>query len=177
MRSLISNLLDYTETGYKEPAREMIDINPVILDVVGEFQATINEKRARVTVQADGQVLADPLLIRRVLQNLLDNSLKYTEDGQIPHVNIVAKHLAGQQAGTVQIMVSDNGIGIPNEHAERVFEPLQRLHPNESQYAGAGIGLSLAKTVVSAHGGQIEVAREYCGGTRILFTLPGAVQT
>ncbi len=176
MTDLISSLLDFTRTGFKHPVRELVDIRPLIMDVVSEFQIAIDENQATVTVHAEGQVMADGLLLRRVLQNLLDNSLKYIEDEQIPQVTIVAKHLDCRETGTVQIIVSDNGIGIPGEHAERVFEPLQRLHTNQSQYPGTGIGLSLAKTVVNAHGGHIAVADDYLGGTRIIVTLPGDAQ-
>lgn len=173
MTDLISSLLDFTRTGFKSPVRELVDIRPLILDVVSEFQIAIDEKQANVTVHADGRVMADALLLRRVLQNLLDNSLKYIKDEQKPQITIVAKPHDCQETGAVQITVSDNGIGIPEEHAERVFEPLQRLHNDQSKYAGTGIGLSLAKTVIRAHGGNIQVEGDYRGGTRICLTLPG----
>ena len=176
MTDLISSLLDFTRSGFTHPERELVDIRPLIMDVVSEFQIVIDEKQANVTVHADGQVMADALLLRRVLQNLLDNSLKYIKDEQIPQVSIVAKHLEGSAAGTVQITVSDNGIGIPGEHVERVFEPLERLHTDQNRFSGTGIGLSLAKTVVNAHGGHIEVADDYRGGTQICVTLPGDTQ-
>ncbi|ASJ75383.1 sensor histidine kinase [Granulosicoccus antarcticus] len=169
---LISSLLDFTKTGFKQPELILIDIKPLIMDVVSEFQIPIDETHARVTVQAEGKILADALLIRRVLHNLMDNSLKYMKTGLPPDVNIVAKYLDDLEGGAMQIVISDNGIGIPCEHAQRVFEPLQRLHSGQAEYSGTGIGLSLARTVVNAHGGQIKVDDDYRGGTRICITLP-----
>lgn len=172
MSGMISSLLDFTKTGFKEPEREMIDMAELLPQVVEEFQPMIDEKQAKVTVDAEGQVLADPQLLRRVLYNLLDNSMKYMAEGEAPSVNIVAKQVGDLPERRLQVSVSDNGIGIAPEYRERVFEPMHRLHSRQSPYAGNGIGLSLAKTVINAHGGDMEVADSCQKGTRICFTLP-----
>lgn len=172
MTGMISSLLDFTKTGFKEPERKMIDIAQLLQDIVGEFAPVIAEKQADVRIEANGQVFADALLLRRVLYNLLDNSLKYMAEGVRPAVKILAKPSGEGAMRTMQVSISDNGIGIAPEYAKRVFEPLHRLHSGQSPYAGNGIGLSLAKTVINAHGGVIEVADSYQKGTRICFTLP-----
>ncbi len=172
MNSMISSLLDFTKTGFKEPEREMIDMAELLPQVVEEFQPMIDEKQAQVTVDADGQVFADPQLLRRVLYNLLDNSMKYVAQGEAPTVSIVAKQMGDGPERRLQVCVSDNGIGIAPEYRERVFEPMHRLHSGQSPYVGNGIGLSLARTVINAHGGDMEVADSCQKGTRICFTLP-----
>lgn len=174
MNELIASLLDFTRTGYKDPRLEKTDMRTLISDVVDEMKISIEQKGATVVIDAEGEVLVDPHLIRRVLWNLLDNSLKYVEEGQPPHISIEARLLDATDSGTLQVSVNDEGIGIPDAHVQRVFEPMQRLHGAQSQYAGIGLGLSLAKSVIQAHGGEIHALSNVEKGSCVRFTLPHA---
>jgi signal transduction histidine kinase len=101
-------------------------------------------------------------------QNLIGNAIKFRVADSTPTVRITA---AEESPGSWQFAVTDNGIGIAPEFAEKVFVIFQRLHGRES-YSGTGIGLALCKRIIEHYGGDISVDPGYTGGTRIRFTLP-----
>ncbi len=99
-------------------------------------------------------------------QNLIGNAVKFHRPGQAPAI-----HVSAVQDGALwRFSVTDNGIGIDPEYAEKVFVIFQRLH-NKDTYSGSGIGLAMCKKIVEFHGGTISVDPEYTDGTRITFTL------
>lgn len=111
--------------------------------------------------------LADATRLRQVLANLLDNALKYSRPGG----NVVVQGRLVQ--GQVEVIVRDQGEGIPPEDIPRIFERLYRGDKSRS-HRGLGLGLSLVKAVLKAHGGQISVQSEVGKGSQFVFTLPGA---
>jgi signal transduction histidine kinase len=102
-----------------------------------------------------------------LLSNLLANALKYHRDGVPPVVRVSAR----TDGETVRVDVADNGIGIPDEYATKVFVIFQRLHGRD-EYEGTGIGLALAKKIVEFHGGTIGLVPSPLGGACVTFTLP-----
>ena len=108
----------------------------------------------------------DAALLRSLLQNLIGNALKF-RDGQPPIVRIEAL----RDGGFWQISVSDNGIGIEPEYAERIFLIFQRLHARDA-YGGTGIGLALCRKIVEYHGGRIWLDTGLSQGACFRFTLP-----
>ena len=110
------------------------------------------------------EILADRERISQVIMNILSNAMKYTPDGG----RIVMS--AGATQNTVWLEVADNGIGIPPEDRERIFERFYRVDKARSRAAGGtGLGLSIARDAVRRHGGEIAVAPREGGGT--LFTV------
>ncbi len=105
--------------------------------------------------------------LAQLFQNLLSNAIKYRR----PNVHPVIKVSATPQESVWLIAVQDNGIGIPPESLERVFQPMQRLHGSE--IAGSGIGLATCKKIVTRAGGKIWVESQVGSGSTFLFTLPG----
>jgi signal transduction histidine kinase len=103
-------------------------------------------------------------------QNLIGNAIKFRAPGRAPVVQITA---AARPGGSWEFAVTDNGIGIPPEFADKVFVIFQRLH-GRGVYPGTGIGLALCKRIVEQHGGEMHLDTTYADGTRIAFTLPAA---
>jgi light-regulated signal transduction histidine kinase (bacteriophytochrome) len=115
-------------------------------------------------------VLGDRTLLTSLLENLVGNAVKYHRDDVAPVVEISAEH---DPAGELwRFTVSDNGIGIDPQYAERIFAVFQRLHLRD-QYGGTGIGLALARKIVEFHGGEIwlDTVQSPPGAT-LRFTLP-----
>lgn len=166
MSSLVTALMGYaTASAEFEP-------RPVALeDVAGRalagLAASIEEHRAAVTLGALPTVPGHDHRLLQVFQNLVGNALTYRHPDRAPEVVIT-----GQQRGTMaEIRVQDNGIGIPTEQHQRVFEPFHRLHPRET-YPGNGIGLALVQRIVRSHGGRAWIDAAHQDGTMVCFTLP-----
>jgi len=112
-------------------------------------------------------VFGDPKLLTSVFQNLVGNAIKFRREGEVPRVHISAV----RQDGSWTFSVRDNGIGIQENHFERVFVIFKRLNPR-TEYGGTGIGLALAKKIVEGHGGRMWVESEPDKGSTFLFTIP-----
>jgi two-component system sensor histidine kinase GlrK len=117
------------------------------------------------------QVRIDQGRVRQVVENLLENALKYTPQGGAVTIE-ASLHDHGKE--WIQVSVSDTGCGISLEHLERIFEKFQRIENGKETIRGTGLGLSIAKHVIAAHGGKIWVQSERGKGSTFFFTLPAA---
>lgn len=112
-------------------------------------------------------ICADAILVRRVIENLLDNAHKYSPDGAAVTVDVA------EEARSFQVAVADRGFGIDARDLPRIFTPFFRADRSRARATGGvGLGLALAKRVVDAHGGQIAVSSQLDVGTTVTFTLP-----
>jgi PAS domain S-box-containing protein len=168
MQGLIRHLLELARVGTQ--GRKPTEVAPAL--VVGKVLETLSERvkesGAEIVVAADlPRVMADPVQLEQVLQNLLGNALKFRSPQRTPRITVSATE-EGEQ---VRFTVSDNGIGIEERFFERIFGMFQRLYPRE-QYEGAGVGLALCGKIVRRHGGRIWVESDVGKGSRFYFTLP-----
>ncbi len=166
MQKLISALLDYSRVGRVNGDFETVDCTALIERIAGDLSATVSEKNARITYSDLPEVQAAPALLGQLLQNLVANGLKYCTD-PAPHVHVSAERGHGEWV----FSVSDNGIGIPPEHHERIFKIFQRLHTRD-EFQGTGIGLSVCKKAVEHHHGRIWVESGQGQGSTFFFTIP-----
>ena len=144
---------------------ERCDIQDVIGTALGQLGEAARHRQITVDLAPDlPLVLMDFVLIVQVMVNLLDNALKYSE-GATP-VQVEAQVAEGQ----LQVRISDHGKGIREDDLERVFDKFYRGTPAGAP--GAGLGLSICKGLVEAHGGRIWVERRPEGGIVAEFTLP-----
>ena len=115
-------------------------------------------------------VIGDRTQLIQLLQNLISNSIKFKRPDARPIVEISARPSTQPDGNFWEITVSDNGIGINMEYADKIFVIFQRLH-GPQQYSGTGIGLAICKRVVERHGGKIEVSSDIDKGSTFVFTL------
>jgi PAS domain S-box-containing protein len=157
MVRLVDDLLEVSRItlGQVTLRQETVDLHDVFRDALDAIAPLVTKKRHRLDVNIPaGQLLVrgDATRLSQVLQNLLDNAIKYTQDDGAISVNAAR---SGDQA---RITVRDNGIGIAPEMHTRIFELFTRVHPDERvKSSGLGIGLALARQLIKLHAGSIEV--------------------
>lgn len=165
MQQQISDLLALSRVGTRGGKFEETDLNGVLEEVLQNLGPSMAEQSATVTHQRLPSVVVDRGQMAQLLQNLIGNSIKF-HGAEPPRVDVSAAR-SGQEW---TVSVRDNGIGIPSQHAERVFRIFQRLHSSE-QYPGTGIGLAVCQKIVERHGGRIWFDSEPGAGTTFRFTL------
>ena len=147
---------------------QKLNLSELVLDVVTQLKAQLKTKAQVITTdipQDIPPVYGDQAKLRQVIVNLLDNAIKYTPDrGQI---HISALHRTAQ---TIQVSITDNGLGIPAENQKFIFNDRHRLDRDLSE-SGYGIGLSVCQQIVRAHYGQIWVESSPGKGSVFNFTL------
>jgi signal transduction histidine kinase len=171
---ILSQLVDdlrtmaLAESGSLLLRREPVDLAPFIQDVVSGFEVQAKEKGIKLGLAlADVELVSiDPLRIREVISNLLSNSVRYTPAGGEVKVGLSESATGGERFVTV--FVQDSGPGIPAADLAHIFDRFYK----SSDSGGMGLGLSIAKYLVEAHGGKIWAESEAGNGTRIFFTLP-----
>ncbi len=168
MRELIGSLLDYAQAGSAPVHRVPVDLSDITDQVRTDLRPAA--QAAGATVEVPGAlptVAGDPVLLRQLLQNLIDNAIKYRNPENDCRVRVTAVH---EENGDWTVAVADNGLGIPPEQRRRVFEMFTRLGTGSA--GGHGIGLSTCWRIVERHGGAIRIEETPGGGTTVAFTLP-----
>ncbi|MFN8653160.1 MAG: PAS domain S-box protein [Gemmatimonadales bacterium] len=166
MQQLIHDLLSYARVESQGKPLVPTPVAANLAVVQHDLGAAVKDAGGTIEAGPLPEVWADPGQLRQLLQNLLANAVKFRSPERPVRVAIRAVG-EGKQ---VRLSVSDNGIGIPPEFAERVFAMFQRLHTRE-EYDGSGIGLSIARRIVERHGGRIWIEPSDGPGTTVVFTL------
>jgi signal transduction histidine kinase len=166
MQALINDLLSFSRVGRTTERFRPVDLDEVAANALASLEPVIEESGATVTIHPLPTVSGDPSLLNAVFQNLIGNAIKFrSEDAPVVELG------AERQDDHWVLRVTDNGIGIPDQYAERIFVIFQRLHAREA-YEGTGIGLSLCRKIVEFHGGRIAIDKGRASGTSVTFTLP-----
>jgi two-component system phosphate regulon sensor histidine kinase PhoR len=172
LNSLLDDLLALSRLESSNPGlqREATDLSRLIGAVMDDYRArpaAEGHKLAATIDPALGELLIDPLKVTQVLENLLDNALKYTPRGS--HLQVSAKRVRNE----AEICVRDNGPGIPAEDLPHIFERFYRVDKGRSrEKGGTGLGLSIVKHAVQLHGGRVWAESAPGEGSAFHFTLP-----
>ncbi|WP_293026724.1 PAS domain S-box protein [Natronococcus sp.] len=165
MRSMTDGLLAYARVKTRGKPLEPVDLEAVFENARSDLEGRIVATGTDVTADPLPTVEGDENQLRQVFQNLLDNAIEYSDDTPRIHVS------AERRGSEWKISVRDEGIGIPADEREQIFEMFQRLH-GRGDHDGTGIGLALCERIVERHGGTIEVDSEPGEGSTFSVTLP-----
>lgn len=182
MKTLINDILRFSQSTQQEGNFEAIDLNIVLEEVKDSLSASIERKNAKIDSAALPIVNGIHFQIHQLLLNILGNALKYSKETISPLIEISADTVKGshiklpmavKEINYFKISIKDNGIGFDKEHSNKVFELFQRLH-NNAYYSGTGIGLAICKKIVHKHKGFITANSSLNKGSTFQIYLPAS---
>lgn len=173
MQRLITNILQVSRVTTHGNPFVSVDLTQVARDAVEDLAVRIQETEGTVNVHPLPTIDADPMQMRQVLQNLIDNGLKYGDNGASPRVRVFPSEVSSREglAGHCAICVEDEGPGINPADAERIFALFQRMNGSESR-EGSGVGLAVCRKIAERHGGSLRIEPAPVRGTRFVLILP-----
>ena len=167
MKKLLDGLLEYSRIGRIHTQAVDVEVRRVLDWVLHDLQLEVNDTGANVQLpESLPTVMYSEVRLVQIFSNLISNALKFT-NGEGPRVSVACE----DQERYYRFAVSDNGIGIAEEHFGRIFEIFKRLHTREA-YPGTGAGLTIVKKIVESNGGQIGVESAPGVGSTFWFTVP-----
>jgi two-component system sensor histidine kinase VicK len=183
LERIVELLVDYSalEAGRLAARAGQVDICEMLRSLATKWEARVPTHQLVVELPEDVslEVVGDERLLRRSLEEVLDNAVKFSPDGGT--VRLSARPAAGgngsADAGMVEVSVTDQGIGIPPEDLPKIFTDFQQLDGSETRtYGGLGLGLAFVQRIVEAHKGSLRVESEPEAGTRLTISIPSAGQ-
>ncbi|HTZ88625.1 MAG TPA: ATP-binding protein [Solirubrobacteraceae bacterium] len=168
MQVLINDLLAFSRVGRGGREWEPVALDDVVRAAENALANPLEQSGGEVLAEPLPTILGDRAQLASLFQNLISNALKF-RGAEAPIVRFAVR----REGDFWELSCTDNGIGVEQEYAERIFLIFQRLHSREA-YAGSGIGLALCRKIVEYHGGHIWLDSEFSDGARFRFTLPVA---
>ncbi len=173
MQQIIHDLLEYstviTSGGEFKPASLENALNEAILNL----NVIIESSNAKITHDPLPRIIADKEQMVKLFQNLIENAIKFKKENKPPEIHISVSE--DEQNNEHIFSVTDNGIGLESQYAERIFVIFQKLHTLD-KYPGNGMGLAVSKRIIERHGGHIWVESEPQKGATFYFTIPYDVE-
>lgn len=168
-QSMVRDMLQFSRAGTQPVEATYFDGDFAIEEVLESFRLTIEEQQATVTTTPIPWLFYDRGKFQGIIGNLLSNAIKFRRPGVPSEV-----HISGEQNsnGDVVITLRDNGIGIHEDHIEKIFEPGRRFHHRDA-YPGSGLGLASVMMLIDRCGGHIAVESKVGQGSTFVLTLPG----
>jgi signal transduction histidine kinase len=179
LKQLVEQILRFAtaNAGRVIQEREPLSVESIIHETVESTRPLIDQARCVIEQNVDPglpPILGDSLALRHALQNLISNAAKYGSDGA-NWIGISASRIGGKETGAIEIRVADRGPGIPPDEQDQIFDPFFRgSRAVQDQVHGSGLGLSLVKRIVEAHGGSIRVRSEPMKGAEFILSIPAA---
>jgi PAS domain S-box-containing protein len=170
--NIINDILDLAkiEAGQMDVDRRPLELNPFINEIIHTAQILVKDKPVELNVVEEAHVsnaYADPIRLRQIVWNLVNNAIKFTEEGS---VNVYISQNDEQQA---VIRIVDTGIGMKQDDLPLLFEQFRQVDGSSTRRAGGtGLGLHITRHLVRMHGGDITVESEFGSGSTFSFTLP-----
>jgi light-regulated signal transduction histidine kinase (bacteriophytochrome) len=167
MGDLIDDLLAFSRIGQSEMQKSWVNLDELVRETLGDFQAETRERNIVWTIHALPTVRADRALLRLVLVNLISNALKFTGARTEAKIEIGC---APAGSGETVIFIRDNGAGFDPKYAEKLFGVFQRLH-SQDEFEGTGVGLANVQRIICRHGGRVWAEGVVNGGATFYFSI------
>jgi signal transduction histidine kinase len=161
MEAMIASVLDFSKSAFHDEPQRQVDLAAL----VGSICDDRADAGASVDYEAPGKIpyICRRMELKRALTNLIDNAIKYGGGGRVA---------IAQKPGAIDVIIDDDGPGIPENQMEAVFMPFHRADASRGQGGGAGLGLSIAQAIIDGHGGNIHLENRTGGGLRARVSLP-----
>jgi PAS domain S-box-containing protein len=179
MRTLISDVLNYSKLSEDDTGYSDVDMNDVLNEILEDLELAIKDKNAKIIAGELPCLEASRGQLRQLFQNLISNALKFAKTDVAPVIEIKAKRLAEKSFNSREeeggayclLQVTDNGIGFDEKYIPNIFSLFERLHSKE-KYEGSGIGLAITKKIIEKHHGLINVKSREGIGSEFEIILP-----
>lgn len=169
MSYLIEALLEHATIGKRSLSLERLPISNLIESVLGGLDALRKESSLKMRCELKCEtILCERALFELVLQNLLQNAMKFRKKDQPADITVTSSY---ESSAIVRIEITDKGIGIPKEKQQEICKPFSRLHSSD-EYSGSGIGLATVEKILNLHGGSLELAPILEDCTTFVLRLP-----
>ena len=181
--SLINDVLDMSriESGKVKIEEKAVHLPDLVHDIRSIIQPNISSKRLSLFIDTmdvvDEDIITDPLRLNQVLLNILSNAIKFTPTGGMVSIRIAQKPGTPKGCGNYEFRIKDNGIGMSQEFAQKIFEPFERERTSTvSRIQGTGLGMAITKNIVDMMGGTIKVQTAQGKGTEFIVCVPMRTQ-
>lgn len=179
MKNLIIDILNYSRLSANNIQLQPIDLYELVNELLEDFELTIQEKKARITIGALPHIEANKGQMRQVFQNIISNALKFTKQDTAPVIAIYAKRISEKCFDSAEqadgpfclITIEDNGIGFDEKYVDNVFALFERLN-SKDKYEGTGIGMAITKKIIDKHNGLITASGKEGKGAEFKIILP-----
>jgi signal transduction histidine kinase len=169
MSYLLDDLLNFVRLDSRTVQLRPVEVGRLMQQIESDLGPLLVRTEGSIECGPQPMVMADEALLRIVLNNLASNGLKFSRRGVTPVVRITVESADGGH----RIHVSDNGIGIAEDHQRDIFDMFKRLHTRK-HHEGSGLGLSVCRRIAQLHGGSISVQSTPDEGSRFTLHLPAA---
>ena len=166
MERLIEALLDLSGLTHRPLREEPVVLSAVADEVVADLRDAQPGRTVEVAIEPSLKVVADPSLVRILLENLIGNAWKFTARRDVAHIEVGRTDAGGETA----YFVRDDGVGFDQQYAGRLFTAFERLH-DDAEFGGTGIGLATVQRIVERHGGRAWAEGKVGEGATVYFTL------
>jgi signal transduction histidine kinase len=181
MKTIINDLLQYSNQKVDDHTPEAVDLNEIATQVLSDLELIVEQNKVQIQVDELPTLKAIPSQINQLFYNLIINSIKFAKKDERVNIHIFSKILSVHEVRErktlshdkeyIQISFVDNGIGFEPEYAEKIFQLFTRLH-SKNEYEGSGIGLGLCKRIVQNHDGDIYAVSANGNGATFHVILP-----
>ena len=173
MQTLIEDLLAYSRVNTHKQPFAVISLQKIMQGVLSDLETRIEDTKATINVHDLPEIEADATQMRQLLQNLVGNALKFHRADVPPIIEVWGEDVTtnSKPDKMCRVYVTDNGIGIEEQFAERIFGVFQRLH-GRNEYEGSGVGLAVCRRICERHQGSIKVESKPNAGSTFIIELP-----